>query len=61
MAALIDDNTVILASVDFSHCLMPDEAEEKDKETIYALKTWNLGRSTMGDEYLDSPPSWACF
>ncbi|HHT62230.1 MAG: AmmeMemoRadiSam system protein B [Bacillota bacterium] len=58
LAALIDDNTVILASVDFSHYLMPDEAEEKDKETIYALKTWNLGRIfTMGDEYLDSPPS----
>lgn len=58
LAELMTDNTMILASVDFSHYLTSDEAEKKDRETISALKNWNLGRIfAMGDDYLDSPPS----
>lgn len=58
LASLMGENTIILASVDFSHYLKSDEAEKKDQETIYALKNWNLGRIfTMNDDYLDSPAS----
>ncbi|MGI6686287.1 MAG: AmmeMemoRadiSam system protein B [Bacillota bacterium] len=58
LADLMNEDTLILASVDFSHYLTSNEAEIKDKETIFALQTGNLGRIfTMGDDYLDSPPS----
>jgi AmmeMemoRadiSam system protein B len=58
LAGLADEDIIILASVDFSHYLTADEAEKKDRETISALKTWNLGRIfDMGDDYLDSPPA----
>lgn len=58
LAGLVSDDTIVLASVDFSHYLQGDEAEKKDQETIFALKAWNLGRIfTMNDDYLDSPAS----
>lgn len=58
LADLMSDDTMILASVDFSHYLTGDEAEKKDRETIFALQTQNLGRIfTMNDDYLDSPAS----
>jgi len=58
LAGLIDDDTIVLASVDFSHYLTSDEAEKKDQETISALKAGNMGRIfTMNDDYLDSPAS----
>ncbi len=55
---LKDDKCIILASVDFSHYLTKNEAEKRDKETIQALYSKNLGRIfSMGNEYLDSPAS----
>lgn len=58
LAGLINDDTIILASIDFSHYLTSAEAEKKDQETILALQSWNLGRIfIMNDDYLDSPAS----
>ncbi len=55
---LMKPDTVILASVDFSHYLTGEEAAKKDEETLLALKNKNLGRIfSMNDDYLDSPPS----
>ena len=55
---VLKNDTVIIASVDFSHYLTREEAEEKDLETLAALKDKNMGRIfTMGNDYLDSPAS----
>ncbi|KUO50233.1 MAG: hypothetical protein APF76_11005 [Desulfitibacter sp. BRH_c19] len=55
---LKDDKCIIIASVDFSHYLTRDEAQKRDRETIHALYSKNLGRIfSMGNEYLDSPAS----
>ncbi|WP_366922312.1 AmmeMemoRadiSam system protein B [Metallumcola ferriviriculae] len=53
-----DEGAVIIASVDFSHYLTREEAQQKDRETMAALKADNLGRIfSMGNDYLDSPAS----
>jgi AmmeMemoRadiSam system protein B len=58
LANLMKPDTVILASVDFSHYLTGEEAAKKDEETLLALNNKNLGRIfSMNDDYLDSPPS----
>ncbi|MDD2498062.1 MAG: AmmeMemoRadiSam system protein B [Desulfitobacteriaceae bacterium] len=52
------EGTVVVASVDFSHYLTRQEAEEKDKETLEALRQGNMGQIfSFGNDYLDSPPS----
>ena len=45
-----------MASVDFSHYLTRQEAEDKDKETLKVIEAKNLDTLfTMGNDYLDSP------
>lgn len=55
---LSDDNTFILASLDFSHYLSVDAAEEKDRVTLSAIqrRDYNL-ISSFNNDYIDSP--WA--
>ncbi|HHX51056.1 MAG TPA: AmmeMemoRadiSam system protein B [Clostridia bacterium] len=54
----LDEEAVLIASIDFSHDLPSQEAAEKDRETLQELKAGNLARIfRMGSEYLDSPPS----
>ncbi|MGI6712306.1 MAG: AmmeMemoRadiSam system protein B [Bacillota bacterium] len=49
-------DTVMIASVDFSHGLKAGEAKIKDQETLAVLRNGNMGRLfNMGNEYLDSP------
>jgi len=51
-------DAVIIASVDFSHYLTAEEAEQKDRETLQALKRNNMGQIfSMDNDHLDSPPS----
>lgn len=58
LSPLIDEDTVIIASVDFSHYLPRREAEEKDEETLKAMETKNLSTLfSMGNDHLDSPAS----
>jgi AmmeMemoRadiSam system protein B len=56
LANLAEDGGVIIASVDFSHYLTRQEAEEKDRETLKVMQENNLDTLfTMGNDHLDSP------
>lgn len=56
----IDEKTVILSSVDFSHYLKRQEAEAKDRETLALMKAFNYSTLfRLGNDYLDSPASLA--
>jgi len=58
LSHLEDSGAVILASVDFSHYLTREQAEEKDAETLKVLESGNTGRLfTMDNDYIDSPAS----
>ncbi len=54
----IDENTVVVASIDFSHYLTVAESLEKDEVTKQAFLTNNFELiSTLNSDYLDSPQS----
>ena len=58
LAPMIDDSTVIVASVDFSHYLSVPESFEKDEETIKAIESNNFEQIlSMNSDYMDSPES----
>jgi MEMO1 family protein len=51
-------NSLILASVDFSHYLPLEEADKMDEITLNAINTRNLKQiRSMGNDNMDSPPS----
>ncbi|MBI3397235.1 AmmeMemoRadiSam system protein B [Candidatus Woesebacteria bacterium] len=53
-----DENTTIIASVDFSHYLRGVEAQEKDKKTLELIKNYNYpGLFSLNNDYLDSASS----
>lgn len=55
---LIDKDTIIIASVDFSHNLSNQQAQEKDAITLDALKNFNYRMLfSFGNDYTDSPAS----
>ncbi len=52
------EKSVVVASVDFSHYLTMEEAEEKDRETLEAILEADYERIfRMGNDHLDSPGS----
>lgn len=56
----LDEKSVLIASVDFSHYLTRREAQAKDQETLNYMQAFdyqNLYR--LGNDYLDSPASLA--
>lgn len=54
---LKDEQTVILASVDFSHYLLPGDAYYKDVETIGLVMNNKIEEiSDLSEAYLDAPP-----
>lgn len=56
----LNDRTVILASVDFSHYLKRQEAEAKDRETLALMEAFDYSSIfRLGNDYLDSPASLA--
>lgn len=58
LSEIIDRNTLVIVSSDFSHYLLPDAAARKDEETHALLMSWQKGRLLgLGNDYLDSPPS----
>jgi hypothetical protein len=60
LVPMMDDGTVLIASVDFSHYLPALEASRRDLETIEALRALDAARIlSFGNEHLDSPPSIA--
>jgi AmmeMemoRadiSam system protein B len=55
---LVDDHTIVLASVDFSHYLPSYVAPQKDVVTKQALEKFDYETiSKLNNDYLDSPPS----
>ena len=60
LVPLLDDGTVIVASVDFSHYLSAPEARARNAETLAAMEAMDSQRIlAFGDEHLDSPPTIA--
>lgn len=56
----LDGKTILVASIDFSHYLKLEEAEEKDKETLKAMENFNFRKIlSFNNDYLDSPASLA--
>lgn len=56
--SLLNENTLIISSIDFSHYLDLKEAEQKDKETKKAILNWDYEFFNKFDsDYLDSPAS----
>ena len=56
--SILDENTVVIATVDFSHYLSKAEATEKDLMTKKVLRSFDYNRLyALNNDYLDSPPS----
>lgn len=58
LADQLSDQTMLIASVDFSHYLAGNVAEQKDKETLAAIQSYDY--ATLGrfqSDHMDSPPS----
>lgn len=57
---LRDPHTVLVASVDFSHYLSASEAVLRNRESIEAIRAFDVGRIIgYGNEHMDSPPTIA--
>lgn len=51
-------DTVLVASVDFSHYLLPDQASEHDTVTANLITNWHTDQlRSLSSDYLDSPES----
>jgi len=56
VGGMLGENTVLIASVDFSHYLKSFEAEEKDKTTLAVIKAGDLERLfSFNSDFLDCP------
>lgn len=54
----IDENTIIIATVDFSHYLSLEKARLKDAETLLAIKKYDFEKILLfNSDNLDSPAS----
>lgn len=60
LSIILDEKTILIASIDFSHYLSSEEAEIKDSETIETIFRFDIGKIlTYGNDNLDSPASMA--
>lgn len=60
IAGMMDEHTVLLASVDFSHYLQPEAARERDAESIEAMRALDAARVLGWDNaHMDSPAAIA--
>lgn len=58
LTSIIDGETLIVASVDFSHYLDKQTANQKDEETLELIKKQDLTTlQTLTSDHLDSAPS----
>jgi len=54
----IDENSVIIAAVDFSHGLTNKQAQENDEITLELMSNFDYRQIlSLNNDYLDSPPS----
>lgn len=57
---IMDQDTVLVAPVDFSHYLTSKQAKERDEVTLEVLKNYDYRQLfSLNNEYIDSPPSIA--
>lgn len=55
-----EKEAIILASIDFSHYLTNQEAQQKDQETLRIIENKNIAQLfNLGDDHLDSPGAMA--
>jgi len=60
LVEVVDEDSVLIAAVDFSHYLTSNEAREKDRITLAVLKNYDYRQLfTFDNDYLDSPASIA--
>lgn len=60
LATYLDQSTVLVAPVDFSHYLTSVQAESHDKETLSVMQSFDYSRLlTFGNDNVDSPVSIA--
>ena len=60
LAGLMDERTILIAAVDFSHYLPAEQARLRDAESLDALSGVEASRvMTFGNEHMDSPASIA--
>jgi hypothetical protein len=60
LATYLDEKAVFIGSVDFSHYLSRQEAQEKDEYTLQVMHDFDYGNLySMSSDYLDSPASLA--
>lgn len=60
LVEIIDENTVVIAAVDFSHYLKLDAANVNDQYTLKIINNFDYTNLFgLGNDYLDSPPSIA--
>lgn len=58
LGSILEDKTLLVASIDFSHYLPHEIAEQKDKETYAAIEAHDIARiAGLNGDYLDSAPS----
>lgn len=54
----MNNDTVVVGSVDFSHYLTSEEAKSKDKETMLLMQDFNYSQLLkLNSDHLDSPPA----
>lgn len=60
LVKIVNENTLVLASVDFSHYLKAEDARQNDIKTIKIIRNFDyLKLFGLGNDYLDSPPAMA--
>lgn len=58
IAELLNEDTAVVAPVDFSHYLISASAKEKDETTLKIMKDFDYPKLyLLNNDYLDSPPS----
>lgn len=62
LSNILDDDTVLVASLDFSHYLSFDEAEKNDVETLNMIESLDYDRILkLNNDFVDSPVVLAVF
>lgn len=58
IAGMADEDTVIVAAVDFSHYLTGGQAKKKDEVTLKIMQDFDYPKLyPLNNDYMDSPPS----
>lgn len=58
LAELVDEKTIFVGSIDFSHYLSSEDSKRKDQETLQAIRAKDYSQiASFGDDHVDSPPS----